>query len=144
MESCSCPECVSACRTDPGRLLPEDVGKLAGLLGIPEAELLAQYLVKILLSPKDTVYGLAPAKRKGKRFIAAPGTVAPDYYARERGVCVFLDEQGACAIHGAKPFECSAYMGCKNTFLGKPYKKKYVEEFFFLRWRKARSPELKG
>ena len=97
MESCSCPECVSACRTDPGRLLPEDVGKLAGLLGIPEAELLAQYLVKILLSPKDTVYGLAPAKRKGKRFIAQPGTVAPDYYARERGVCVFLDEQGACA-----------------------------------------------
>jgi len=144
MESCNCPECVSACSTDPGRFLPEDIQKLAGLLGISQAELLDQYLVKILLSSKDSVYGLAPAKRKGKRYIAAPGTVAPDYYARERGVCVFLDEQGACAIQGAKPFECSAYMGCKNTFLGRPYRKNYVEEFFLLRWRKAQSPATKG
>ena len=144
MESCNCPKCVSACSTDPGRLLPEDMQKLAGLLGISQAELLDQYLVKILLSSKDSVYGLAPAKRKGKRYIAAPGTVAPDYYARERGVCVFLDEQGACAIQGAKPFECSAYMGCKNTFLGRPYRKKYVEEFFLRRWRKAQSPVTKG
>jgi len=144
MDSCSCPECVSACRNDPGRLVPDDVCKLAHLLGISEDAVLAQYLVKILLSPKDAVYALAPAKRKGKRYVAEPGSVAPDYYASERGVCVFLDAQGACTINGAKPFECSAYMGCKNTFLGKPYKKKYVEEYFLLRWRKAQIPELKS
>ncbi len=137
MDSCSCPECVSACRNDPGRLVPEDVRKLAGLLGISEAELIAGYLVKIPLSESERMYALAPAKRKGKRFIAEPGTEAPDYYASERGVCIFLDDSGACSVHAAKPFECGAYMGCKNTFLGKPYKKKYVEEYFLLRWRKS-------
>jgi hypothetical protein len=137
MESCNCPVCISACRNDPGRLVPEDLQKLARLLGLTEAGLLEQYLVKIPLCPKDAIYALAPAKRKGKRFVAEPGKVAPDYYAQERGVCVFLDEQGSCTIQGAKPFECSAYMGCKNTFLGRPYKKKYVEEYFLHRWRKA-------
>lgn len=137
MESCSCPACVSACRTDPGRLVPDDLPKLARLLDLTRAELIAGYLVKIPLAPAEHVYGLAPAKRKGRRFIAEPGTVAPDYYAAERGVCIFLDDSGACRVHAAKPFECSAYLGCKNTFLGKPYKKKYVEEYFLLRWRRA-------
>jgi Fe-S-cluster containining protein len=137
MESCNCPECISACRNDPGRLVPEDLKKLARLLGLTEAGLLEQYLVKIILSPKDGTCALAPAKRKGRRFVAEPGTVAPDYYAQERGVCIFLDDRGSCTIHESKPFECSAYMGCKNTFLGRPYKKKYVEEYFLHRWRRA-------
>lgn len=137
MESCSCPDCICACRIDPGRLVPEDLPKLARLLGLAEAELIAGYLVKIPLSPAEHMYALAPAKRKGKRFIAEPGTIVPDYYTSERGVCVFLEEKGLCRVHGAKPFECSAYLGCKNTFLGKPYKKKYVEEYFLLRWRKS-------
>jgi hypothetical protein len=137
MDSCTCPACISACRTDPGRLVPEDLQKLAAELGLNPQELIAQYLVKIPLAPKEHVYALAPAKRKGKRLIAEPGTVVPDYYESERGVCVFLEESGMCRIQRAKPFECSAYLGCKNTFLGKPYRKKFVEEFFLLRWRKT-------
>ncbi len=130
MESCNCPACISACRNDPGRLVPEDLQKLARLLGLTEAVLQEQYLVKIPLCPKEAIYALAPAKRKGKRFVAEPGTVAPDYYDQERGVCVFLDDGGSCAIQGAKPFECSAYMGCKNTFLGRPYKKSRAPALF--------------
>lgn len=137
MESCSCPACVSACRTDPGRLVPGDLPKLARLLGLTQAELIAGYLVKIPLSADEQVCALAPAKRKGKRLIAEPGTVAPDYYGAERGVCIFLENDGRCGVHAAKPFECSAYLGCKNTFLGKPYRKKYVEAYFLLRWRRA-------
>lgn len=137
MESCSCPKCISACCNDPGRLAPEDVQKLAAELGITPADLIATYLVKIPLTPGDNRYALAPAKRKGKRLIAEPGTVVPDYYAAERGVCVFFDGEGGCTVHGAKPFECRAYLGCKHTFLGKPYKEKDVEEYFLLRWRKT-------
>ena len=134
MESCNCPECVSACRNDPGRLIPGDVQRLAGFLHISEEELVANYLVKIPLSKNDT-YALAPAKRKGKRFIEEPGTIVPDYYAKERGSCVFLDDKGSCTVQAAKPFECGAYMGCKNTFLGKPYKERQVEEYFLTRWK---------
>lgn len=138
MESCSCPECVSACRNDPGRLVPEDVGRIASFLGIDRDELISTYLVKIeMRSQTQTVYGLAPAKKKGKRFVAQPGTVAPEYYAEERGSCIFLDDNGLCSIHKVKPFECGAYLGCRNTFLGKPYKDRQVEEYFFSRWRSA-------
>jgi Fe-S-cluster containining protein len=136
MESCNCPECVSACRNDPGRLLPGDLAKLAGFLDIRKEELQENYLVKIPLSKKEQVFALAPAKRKGKRFVAKPGSIAKDYYADERGECIFLDKEGLCSVHDAKPFECGAYMGCKHTFLGRPYKEKQVEEYFFKRWRK--------
>ena len=137
MESCTCPKCISACLNDPGRLVPEDLQKLAAELGMTEADVIATYLVKIPLTPGEHMYALAPAKRKGKRLLAEPGTVVPDYYAIEPGACIFFDGKGSCTVHAAKPFECKAYLGCKHTFLGKPYKKKYVEEYFLLRWRKT-------
>ncbi len=137
MESCSCPKCISACKNDPGRLVPEDLPKLAAELGITQADLMANYLVKIPLAAGETLYSLAPAKRKGKRLLAEPGTVVPDYYASERGVCVFFDKKDGCTVQRAKPFECRAYLGCKHTFLNKPYKEKEVEKYFLLRWRRA-------
>lgn len=135
---CSCPQCVSACKNDPGRLVPADLPALASFLDLTVDELIAAYLVKIPLSEKDKVYALAPAKRKGRRFLADPGTIVPDYYTSERGICVFLDENGLCTVHDVKPFECGAYMGCKNTFLGKPYRERQVEEYFMQKWRKFR------
>lgn len=137
MEACGCEKCVSACRRDPGRLIPGDVKKIAALLGIGEEELKQRYLVLIPAKGRGChVRFLAPAKIKAARFLAAPGTVVPDYYAGENGRCVFLDEEGLCRVHEAKPFECAAYMGCKHTFLGRPYKEKDVETFFISRWRK--------
>ena len=136
MESCSCHACVSACRRDPGRLVPDDVRKLSRLLGISAQDLQNDYLVRVPVANNGHVaHALAPAKKKGRRFIAAPGTIAPDYYAKEEGTCIFLDDHDRCSVHEAKPFECGAYLGCRNTFLGKPYRAKAVEEFFYRRWR---------
>ena len=91
MENCICPECVSACRNDPGRLVPDDVRKLSRLLGISERDLENDYLVRVsVASGGHTVHALAPAKRKGRRFVAAPGAAAPDYYAKEEGGAYFL------------------------------------------------------
>ena len=138
MTGCSCPQCVSACRNDPGRLVPADLPVLAAFLDLSVDELIAAYLVRIPLAGKEKVCALAPAKLKGKRFLADPGPVVPDYYTEERGTCVFLDENGLCTVHEVKPFECGAYMGCRNTFLGRPYREKQVEEFFIQKWRKFR------
>lgn len=135
---CSCPQCISACRNDPGRLVPADLPVLASFLGISTGQLIAEYLVMIPLHGKNKIMALAPAKLKGRRFIAQPGTVVPPYYTAERGTCIFLDENGLCAVHAAKPFECGAYMGCKNTFLGKPYRDKQVEDYFLQKWKKFR------
>ena len=136
MESCACDQCVSACRRDPGRLVPADLPRIAAFLGIGEPELIAGYLV-ILPAKNSHVRFLAPAKFKASRLLAAPGTLVPEYYSGEKGRCVFLDPGGACRIHPVKPFECAAYMGCKHTFLGRPYKERDVENFFISRWRKS-------
>jgi hypothetical protein len=136
MENCSCNECISACLNDPGRLVPGDIPKLSRFLKISEHDLENYYLVRVSVTCNEhTVHALAPAKKKGRRFIATPGTTAPDYYADEKGRCIFLDDKDRCSVHEAKPFECGAYMGCCNTFLGKPYRAKTVEEYFYKRWK---------
>jgi Fe-S-cluster containining protein len=137
MDACACEKCVSACRRDPGRLIPGDVKKIADFLNIGEKELRERYLVIVPARDRTrNIRFLAPAKIKAARFLATPGTVVPDYYDRENGRCVFLSPKGACTIHEVKPFECAAYMGCRHTFLGRPYREKDVEAFFVSRWRK--------
>ena len=136
MTSCNCDKCISACKNDPGRLIPEDLPKLAEFLNYSVEELIISSLVKIPLTSKNEIYAYAHAKLKGKRLLAKPGTVVPDYYSKERGTCIFLDENGMCTIHEVKPFECGAYMGCKHTFMGKPYKEKQVEEYFLMKWKR--------
>ena len=137
MESCRCELCVSACRRDPGRLVPADIEPLARLLGLTPAELLARHLVLRPLPGPEGGYALAPVKGKAHRLLVDPGTVVPSYYEGEDGWCVFLAENGECRVHAAKPFECRAYSGCRNTFLGRPYRRKEVEEYFRKRWRSA-------
>ncbi|MBN2346853.1 MAG: YkgJ family cysteine cluster protein [Candidatus Aminicenantes bacterium] len=137
MNSCSCAACRSACSRDPGRLVPADVKRIAAYLGLGAKEFLLRHLVRIPARGRDRhIRFLAPAKLRAGRFLAAPGSVAPPYYSEEAGRCVFLSGEGACLVHPVKPFECAAYMGCRNTFLGKPYKEKDVEAFFISRWRK--------
>jgi len=138
MDACGCEKCTSACRRDPGRLVPTDVKRIAAFLNLSEKELLARHLVRIPAKGQNRhVHFLAPAKIKAARLLAAPGTVVPDYYGEEKGRCVFLSAEGLCRIHEVKPFECAAYMGCRHTFLGRPYKEKDVEAFFVSRWRKC-------
>jgi len=141
MDACTCEKCASACRRDPGRLVPADVKRIAAFLNLSEKQLLARHLVRIPAEGRNRhIHFLAPAKTRAARFLAAPGTVVPDYYGKERGRCVFLSEEGLCRIHEVKPFECAAYMGCRHTFLGRPYKEREVETFFISRWRKFRYP----
>jgi len=138
MEACTCEKCISACRDDPGRLVPADLKKIAAFLQISEKELKAGYLVRIPAGGRNSrIHFWAPAKIKASRFLTAPGAIVPDYYAQEKGRCVFLSEVSRCTIHPVKPFECAAYMGCRHTFLGRPYKKRSVEEFFASRWKNA-------
>ena len=141
VEACSCEKCVSACRRDPGRLVPADVKKIAAFLNLSAGELLSRHLVRIPARGRGRraphIHFLAPAKIKAARFLAEPGTVVPDYYAEEHGRCVFLSGEGSCLVHEVKPFECAAYMGCTHTFLGRPYREKDVEAFFIARWRKS-------
>lgn len=139
MDACTCEKCISACRTDPGRLLPEDVAKIAAFLNLSEAELIETYLVKRpVMHGTRRVVMLSPAKRKGKRFICEPGREAQEYYEDEKGICVFLDDSGSCMVHPVKPYECAAYMGCKHTFLGRPYRVHQVESFFLTKWRRVK------
>jgi len=137
MDDCQCPRCVSACLSDPGRLVPDDLPKIAAFLKISEKELLSQWLVRIPIQiKKEAILSLAPVKKKGNRWLAPAGSIVPDYYPKEKGRCLFLDENQRCSIQPVKPFECRAYMGCRHTFLGRPYRAVDVERFFFSRWRK--------
>lgn len=136
MIGCSCPDCVSACLNDPGRLVPSDLPKIALKLGISVQELIDNYLVKKKYSCKNTTVIIpAPAKYKGKNLLCQTGKTAPDYYEKEKGRCIFLDKKGLCSIHDSKPYECSAYMGCRHTFQDRPYKEKAVEDYFISKWR---------
>jgi Fe-S-cluster containining protein len=136
MKACTCPQCVSACRNDPGRLIPADIQRISAFLHISAAALLENYLVWIEKSARGRKYSaLAPAKLRRDRFVVAPGGRATEKYAANKGRCLFLDEAERCQIHPVKPLECRAYMGCSNTFLGRPYHKRVVEEYFRSRWQ---------
>lgn len=140
MDSCQCAECVSACRSDPGRLIPEDLPRIAGRLKISPSELLAGYLVLIPHQWKGQRI-CAPAPKKGKgvkgdRWLAESGSIVPDYYEKEKGRCVFLDDANLCTIHAVKPYECAAYMGCRHTFRGRFYRRDDVDAFFISKWKK--------
>jgi Fe-S-cluster containining protein len=136
MKSCLCDNCVSACKHDPGRLVPADIRKISDELGISIHACMSDYLVRVPTTVRnETVYALAPAKRKGTRFVEEPGHTAGKDYSDIQGICIFLESNGDCTIHTVKPFECRAYMGCTHTFLGKPYREKTVEAFFARRWR---------
>ncbi len=137
MESCSCDACTSACRTDPGRFLPGEVERLADFLRINVEQLWRDYLILKRLQHKgSSIWVPAPAKFKTRfRYVTLPGHRARDYHDTEKGTCVFLSEQGLCTIHAVKPYECGAYMGCRHTFQGRPYKASVVESYFFHHWQ---------
>ncbi len=135
MKDCCCEDCVSACNNDPGRLIPEDLYRISDFLKITVKELIKEFIVfKMYEFKNHKIYIAAPAKLKGKRLLAVPGTIVQDYYEDENGRCIFL-ENNLCKIHKVKPFECSAYMGCQDSFLGKKYNANFVDSYFSAKWR---------
>lgn len=134
---CSCEKCVSACKNYPGRLLPQDLRGIADFLGISTDELVDAYLVvEYVENAGRKMFMFSPAKlRRGGKPLFSPGEVVEEWYLTKQGRCIFLDSGDRCSIHPVKPFECREYLGCRNTFMGKPYKQKTADLFFFNHWR---------
>ena len=81
--SFGCRRCGACCRW-PGHVLltPEDIPRLAGALGVDEAELLQRYTV---LAANRAQLSLAE---------------------RPAGDCVFLDADQRCRVYAARPQQC--------------------------------------
>ena len=95
---CSCDSCRRACRNKPGWFKPGEPETAAAYLGLTLAEFFARYCGVDWWADTEDVYVLAPAT-----VAMAPGS---EYPANPRGRCVFFTDDGRCAIHAVKPFEC--------------------------------------
>ncbi len=140
MKSCRCPDCLSACLNDPGRLLPDDLPRIARKMGISRDELERSFLVfHRLIQGGIEARVPAPLKLKNGMPMAEPGSTVDRHYEGKPGRCIFLDDNSGCLLHPVKPFECSAYLGCRHTFLGRRYKADSVRSYFLARWKKQSS-----
>lgn len=100
-ESCRCPECVECCRRKPGWFAPGEAERAAELVGQSLEEffrrsLMVDYWVE-RPGVEDTLV-LSPA--------VVGGLAGGMFGFNPLGACVFLSEEGACAINTAKPMEC--------------------------------------
>ena len=80
-EQIECRECGNCCKVFRPQLTPQDVGRLAGHLGIPEEEFVEEYIVE---------FGAG----KAQFFKCAP--------------CPFLHDN-ACTVYPGRPDVCRAY-----------------------------------
>jgi Fe-S-cluster containining protein len=100
---CDCECCKRACTEKPGWFLPGEAEKVAEYLDITLKELFDDYLAVDWFEGEngaDDIFLLAPAVK---------GEETGDMYPGDpRGTCVFF-EDGKCAIHDVKPFECAQY-----------------------------------
>ncbi|MGM5488745.1 MAG: YkgJ family cysteine cluster protein [Nanobdellota archaeon] len=79
-----CNNCGGCCQYAAGYVLPEDIPRIAGYLGISEEELKDRYLVEV--------------------DVFATTLHKPKITKEPFGPCIFY-EQG-CSIHEMKPFHC--------------------------------------
>jgi len=122
---------------DPGRLLPDDLPRIARKLGVSRDELLKRFLVFHLHRQGNSEIQVpSPLKLKNGVALAEPGTIVDRHYEGRPGRCIFLDQENRCALHPDKPFECRAYLGCRHTFLGRRYNADFVRSYFLARWKK--------
>ena len=80
-EQIECRQCGNCCKVFRPQLTPQDIVRLAGHLGIPEEEFVAEYIVEYEAG-------------KGQFFKCAP--------------CPFLRDN-ACTVHPGRPDVCRAY-----------------------------------
>src|SRR5258708_4879591 len=93
---CACRECVQCCKDQPGPLMPGDFERIAEFLGETPEQAQSHFWA----SPG------AMAKVKETGEIIKIGTITPK---REKGRCVFLDENDRCKIHPVAPFGCAYF-----------------------------------
>ncbi len=93
--TCGCDACKRYCRHMPGFLVPADLVRLFGFLGLGAS--LEEFAEKYLLaSPGATAL-------TGGGIVKIP-TLVPK--RKEDGSCYFLTEGGQCGIHAVAPFGC--------------------------------------
>jgi Fe-S-cluster containining protein len=95
--TCACAADRENCRFQPGYLIPRDLPRIAGHLGITVAELGQRHL---WASPGALI--MDPCTRQMRRA----GTITP---RMEEGKCVFLSKQEQCTIHPVAPFGCAYF-----------------------------------
>ena len=91
-----CKKCGHCCSHGAGMLIPEDIPKIARLLGISEDELKKKYIDEIEMF--NTKAWKPKIVKKGKPY----------------GKCIFHDGKEQCKIHIAKPFQC-VIMNCRSV-----------------------------
>ena len=96
---CACEGCRTPCRVMPGFIAPGDAARMAGHLGVTEA----QIEEKLLASPGARVGKFEGSELKTFRI----HTIVPA--RKEDGSCVFLQGDGKCSVHPVSPFGCSYF-----------------------------------
>jgi hypothetical protein len=100
-ESGTCYICQSACKYRAGWFKPGEAEKAAELLGLNLAEFFSKYLAVDWWAGTSPTFVLAPA--------TAGQSTGTEYPINPVGRCIFLQFDGTCRIHAAKPFECRKY-----------------------------------
>jgi len=103
---CTCDRCQSACQNTPGWFRPGQAEKAAALMGLSLRQFFTRYLmVNWWEDYPENVFVLSPAVTTGQPGHEFPGN--------PKGTCVFF-KAGRCAIHAAKPFDCSHGNPCEE------------------------------
>lgn len=102
---CECTACQSACLKKPGWFKPGQVEEVAAALGVSLQELFKRYLMV------DYVVGEGGAHID--TFVLSPATIngpkGKEASIVPTGQCVFYTNDGKCAIHPVKPWECRSW-----------------------------------
>lgn len=104
--SCDCTQCVLACKSMPGYLVPGDIERIAEFMGVdPDNE---DFLADNFRASEGPLL-LEAATGKTYRI----PTIVPAQYD-DNGRCVFLAEGDRCMIHQVSPYGCSRFRVCDH------------------------------
>ncbi|NOZ80071.1 MAG: hypothetical protein GXP63_00220 [DPANN group archaeon] len=95
--ACDCPACTHGCSMGSGILIGDDLHRLAVHLKVPEERLKEEFLEEV--EQFDRVFFRPKLRRKN---------------GLPYGPCIFLQTDGHCRVHPAKPLQCRISTGCKD------------------------------
>ncbi len=96
---CGCDECSKFCTTQPGHLIPGDLERIAKAQGFESPA----SLKPLLWASPGAVVGDAHTKKMWRIETITPRL------RTQSGRCVFLKDDGKCAVHDVAPFGCAYF-----------------------------------